>query len=89
MTAEKYDLQDVLDAVMLAESEPSHDALLRWIKRYPRFSQELANYFVAWSEAEMRKHLPDSVEIDENAITERAVKRTMAKLRNQALRRSR
>ena len=83
MTAEKYDLQDVLDAVMLAESEPSHEALLRWIKRYPRFSKELENYFVAWSEAEMRKHLPDPVEIDENSIIERAVKRTMAKLRNQ------
>jgi hypothetical protein len=83
MMAEKYDLQDVLDAVMLAESEPSHEALLRWIKRYPRFSKELENYFVAWSDAEMRTHLPDPVEIDENSIIERAVKRTIAKLRNQ------
>jgi hypothetical protein len=86
MTAEKYDLQDVLDAVMLAESEPSHEALLRWIKRYPRFSKELENFFVTWSESEMRKHLPDPVEIDENDITERAVRRTMAKLRQQRTR---
>ena len=81
MTAEKYDLQDVLDAVMLAESEPSHEALLRWIKRYPKFSKELENYFVAWSEGEMWKHLTDPVEIDDKSVTERAVKRTLAKLR--------
>ena len=56
MTAEKYDLQDVLDAVML-------------------------DYFVAWSEGEMWKHLTDPVEIDDKSITERAVKRTLAKLR--------
>ena len=85
---EKYDFQDVLDALMLAESEPSHEALLRWIKRYPRFSKELENFFVSWSESEMRKHLPDPVEIDENDITERAVKGAMAKLRNEQRTRS-
>ena len=79
MTTEKYDLQEVLDAVMLAESEPSHAALRRWIKRYPQFSKELERFFVSWSESEMWKHLPDSVEIDDQSIVERAVKRTLAK----------
>ena len=81
MTTEKYDLQDVFDAVMLAESQPSHEALLRWIKRYPKLKKELENFFVAWSEAEMRTHLPDAVEIDDEGITERAVKRVLAKQR--------
>ena len=81
MTTEKDDLQDVLDAVMLAESEPSHAALLRWMKRYPMFGKQLENFFVAWSEAEMWKHLPDPVNIDDEAISERAVKRTLAKRR--------
>ena len=67
MTAEKYDLQDVLDALMLAESEPSHEALLRWIRRYPKFSKELEDYFVAWSESELRKHLPDPAEFAKGA----------------------
>jgi P2-related tail formation protein len=80
MTTEKYDLEDVLDAVMLAESQPSHEALLRWMKRYPKFGKQLENFFVAWSESEMRQHLSDTVEIDDEAITERAVKRVLAKL---------
>ena len=82
MTTEKYDLQDVLDAVMLAESEPKYEAMVRWMKRYPKFSKELEKFFVAWSEAEMWKHLPDPVEIDDESITDRAVKRTLAKLRS-------
>ena len=81
MMTGKYDLEDVLDAVILAESKPNHEALLRWMKRYPKFSKELENFFVAWSEAEMRKHLPDPVVTDGEAITERAVKRALAKLR--------
>ena len=84
MTTEKYDLEEVLDAVMLAESQPSHEALLRWIKRYPRFGKELEKFFVTWSEAEMRKHLPDAAGIDDEAIVERAVKRVLAKKRRGA-----
>jgi hypothetical protein len=79
MTTEKYDLQDILDAVMLAEPRPSHEALVRWMKRYPKFRKELEKFFVSWSEADMWQHLPDSVEIDDEAITERAIKRTLAK----------
>ena len=82
MMTEKYDVQDVLDAVMLAESKPSYEALLRWIKRYPRFKKELESFFVAWSDAEMRMHLPDPVEIDDEEITERAVKRVLIRQRN-------
>ena len=81
MTTEKYDVQDVLDAVMLAESTPSYDALIRWIQRYPKFSKELENFFVAWSDVEISKHYSDPVDIDEAVITERAVKRVLAKLR--------
>jgi hypothetical protein len=65
---EKYDLQDVLDAVMLAEPRPDHEALLRWTKRYPKFGKQLENFFMAWSESEMRKHLPDPAETDDEAI---------------------
>ena len=69
--------------VMIAERKPSHEALVRWIKRYPGFRSELENFFVAWSEAEMAKYLPDTGAIDDEAITERAVKRVLAKLRTQ------
>ena len=30
MTSNKYDLEEVLDAVVLAERKPSHEALVRW-----------------------------------------------------------
>ena len=63
-------------------SKPSHEALVRWIKRYPRFRKELEAFFVNWSEAELAKRFPDTAEIDDEAITERAVKRTLAKLRS-------
>jgi len=82
MKTEKYDLQEVLDSVMLEESKPSHAALLRWIKRYPKFSKQLENFFVSWSESEMWKHLPDPVEIDDKDLTERAVKRVLDKRRS-------
>src|SRR5262249_46999225 len=81
MTTGKDDLQDVLDEVMLAESQPSYEALLRWIKRCPKFKKELENFFVAWSEAEMRTYLPDAVEIDHEGIAERAVQRILTKQR--------
>lgn len=81
MTTEPYDLQDVLDNVMLVEAQPNHGALLRWIKRYPQFAKELESFFATWSESEMWKNLPDPVEIDEEAINERVTKRILAKLR--------
>ena len=83
MTSNKYDLEEVLDAVVVAERKPSHEVLVRWIKRYPGFRKELENFFVAWSEAEMAKYRPDTEGIDDEAITERAVKRVLAKLRTQ------
>jgi hypothetical protein len=83
MTSNKYDLEEVLDAVMVAERKPSYEALIRWIKRYPGFRKELENFFVAWSEAEMAKYQPDTGGMDDEAIAERAVKRVLAKLRTQ------
>lgn len=84
MTTEKYDLEELLDAVMLAESQPSYEALRRWMKRYPKFGKELEKFFVTWSGAEMRNHLPDTAEMDDEAIVDRAVRRVLAKKRRAA-----
>lgn len=88
MTTEKFDVDEVLDAVMLAETEPSHKALVRWVKRYPQFRKDLEDFFVSWSESEMARNFPDGEEFDEDAVAERAVKRTLAKLRSQTRTRS-
>ena len=49
MTQPKIDLEDVLNAIMLAEQEPDYKALQRWCKRYPEHRDALARFFATWA----------------------------------------
>jgi len=64
---ETYDLGDVLDALMLEEPKPTHDALSRWCERFPQYRQELADFFATWA---MQDAMPP-----ENVLSEAAQQR--------------
>jgi hypothetical protein len=73
--------QDVLDALMLEEREPSHEALLRWSQRYPQYRQALKEFFATWA---IQNYRPDpEPDIDEESIVEEGVNRVMDTLRRQ------
>lgn len=42
-------LEEILDTILSEEQEPSHDALLRWCKRYPEHSEALTRFFATWA----------------------------------------
>src|SRR5690349_7498346 len=41
--------QDVIDEVMLEETEPTYQALVRWQKLYPNWRDSLGEYFAEWA----------------------------------------
>lgn len=49
MNEPRAPLDEVLDAVMREEKEPTYDALRRWAARHPEFGDDLANFFAAWA----------------------------------------
>ncbi len=38
-------LDDILDEIMLQESEPHYQALTRWCKQYPEHTEALTRFF--------------------------------------------
>ena len=77
MTGQTFDLQAVLDAVMMEESEPSQEALARWSQRYPQFRVQLADFFNAWASLNRMQGEPDDIAIDEQKIVDKTVKYAM------------
>jgi hypothetical protein len=75
MTDTNMSLEDVLDALMLEEQEPSYAALVRWSKRYPQYRDELTRYFATWSLQRLRAEdpEPDPVVVDEEKLVARTV----------------
>ena len=80
---ERITLEDVLDELMLEESNPDYKTLLRWQKRYPKFRQELADFFVTWSVARHRPGNAPATEIDTEKLIQRGVEHAMQILRRQ------
>lgn len=78
----KYDvtIEEILDAIMLQESKPSHQALLEWCKKYPDFRQDIADFFAAWAvETENADHRM----INEDRVASRMVSHAMNMLHRQ------
>jgi hypothetical protein len=46
-------LEAVLDEIMMTESQPSHEALVRWTTRYPEHRDALARFFATWAVQEV------------------------------------
>jgi len=65
MTTNNVSLDDVLDALMLEEREPSHAALVRWCKLYPKYRDDLTRYFATWSMQRLEAEAAGPVALDE------------------------
>lgn len=63
-------LEDLLDALMLEESEPSYAALMRWSERYPEHGKALAEFFATWG---VQAEMPQQIEVDEDRLANIAV----------------
>jgi hypothetical protein len=72
---------DVLADLMMEESEPTYEALLRWQKRCPGYRERLADFFALW--AIQREPIDDLPEIDEDSIVEQTVQYAMQLLEKQ------
>jgi len=72
---------DVLTDLMMEESEPTYEALLRWQQRCPGYRERLADFFAIW--AIQREPIDDLPEIDEDAIVEKTVQYAMQLLEEQ------
>lgn len=69
MTQHDLTLEDILDALMLEEREPSYDALVRWTKRYPEHTDALARFFAVWA----KQSSDDETVQDEDSLASRGV----------------
>jgi hypothetical protein len=74
MNTQRFDLDDVLDSLMVEEAKPSYAALTRWIAKYPQFSKELADFFAVWG---IQAERSDEVEIDSERLSNLAVSHAM------------
>jgi len=70
-------LDEVLDAILMEESEPKYDVLVRWSARYPEHREGLADFFATWG---VQAALPETVILDVDRIAHRAVSDALAAL---------
>lgn len=81
MNKEQYEtFEDILDAIMLQEAEPSHQALMRWAARYPEHRDELARFFATWA---VQKDEPKEATVDEARVGHRLVSHALNILHRQ------
>src|SRR5579883_592039 len=72
---------DVLADLMMEESEPTYEALLRWQARAPKFRETLSDFFATW--AIQQEPIDDLPKIDQEAIIEKTVQYAMGLLEKQ------
>ena len=63
-------LDELLDAVVLEESEPTHERLMKWCARYPAYRGELVEFFATWA---VQRESKEEVVIDADRVASRMV----------------
>jgi len=79
MNTERASLEAVLEEFVASAAKPSVAALREWIARYPEYEQELTEFTVSWSCANV---LPPSEAVQEDDGTETLVLRGMSVVEN-------
>ena len=64
----QYFLEEVLDAYIATTTKPSRDALAEWVKRYPQYADELAEFTLAWIQSEFSTEAEEGLEISSRRI---------------------
>jgi hypothetical protein len=70
MMNSSFKLEDVLDALVHEEPEPTYDALTRWSALYPEHRDALARFFVTWA---MQSNGLGEPAINEESLANRTV----------------
>jgi len=83
MTDEKLSLDDIFNQVLLEESTPDRETMLKWQERYPKYSNELKEFFLRWAVQDMRANAPNQVAVDEEKIAVKGVARALEIMRKQ------
>jgi len=74
--------QDIVDELMMEETDPTYEALVRWQKLYLDWRESLAQFFATWARQNMQP--PEAAaEIDEDAIVQKTVQYAMEALQTQ------
>jgi hypothetical protein len=71
---------EVLELLMMEESSPHYDVLLKWQERYPGYERELAEFFATWA---IQEHDPSPSVIDKERLAAEGTQKTMEMLRQQ------
>jgi hypothetical protein len=83
MDEQNFDFDDVLDLLMLEEPEPHYQVLLRWQERFPKYKQDLAEFFATWAIQEHLAKVMPEPQIDEERLVKQGVEYAMDILRRQ------
>ncbi len=70
---ERERLEDVLDAFVASEGNPSSASLAEWIRRYPQYERELTEFAASWSLMKWLPPSPDAEEVDEETLVLRGM----------------
>lgn len=70
MTRGNLALDELLDQIVLEEAEPSFDALVRWVERYPEHTDAVAEFFANWA---FQAELPLITTVDQERLANRGV----------------
>ena len=73
----------IVHQLMLEEPAPSHEALVRWQKRYPEWRDSLAEYFADWTMDRELSATDADPDIDKKPIIDKGVKHAMDILRQE------
>ena len=71
---------EILDELLLRESEPSHEILMKWCIRYPEHREAFSRFFATWA---VQDELPEQITIDETGIAHRMVSHALNILHRQ------
>lgn len=63
-------LEEIFDAILLEEAEPTYAALTRWCERYPEHREALSEFFATWA---VQAELPQETTVDEERLANLAV----------------
>jgi hypothetical protein len=83
MDEQNLDFDDVLELLMLEETEPHYQVLLRWQERFPKYEKDLADFFATWAIQEHLAKVMPAPEIDEERLVKQGVEYAMDILRRQ------
>jgi hypothetical protein len=80
MIKSKLLVEEIFDAIMLEESEPNYDVLIRWSERYPEYREELSKFFATWA---VQAELQEEIVVDEERLASLAVSHALDILHRQ------